>query len=469
MKQHAHGQNSKRGKAKPAAGSKIEPHIKDHPLSHIIADAIIGLLLTGILLVGKIAAEHTQVCKFMEESFYDLLQLRLSSKLDAETLKVIVVDIAGMRIDRHPRDPNYDFTDRTELLNLVQQIAEQQPRGIAVDIDFTPYANQRGQDRQFLDSCLSLYKPRSDSHMPAVPVYVGIHETVALGPDLCLGEPRFRDLAAFIGFAHSRENEGRKRIADQLQITYLDTFEHQRIWYCPSLSSAVTQTHITLPSRWVAWALKPLSVVEDTGYKSSEFLIDYSPLEAIEKNTVSFQNIDSYLRKNAFYDKYVFIGRGQLSRNTGDKFPIPGRRSDSHAGVYIHACAAYTLLRGALFELSGAGRLLLDVVLALFVIVGVALVRYHYRDRAGEVAYHRVFAFFTLLAVLLTVLIGFYMVDVTRLMWDDFVIVVVALLLHRSLEHKFDRIAQWAVRSVADAWNALLNQEDRTIRQRETR
>ena len=48
------------------------------------------------------------------------------------------------------------------------------------------------------------------------------------------------------------------------------------------------------------------------------------------------------------------------------------------------------------------------------------------------------------------------MVDVTRLMWDDFVIVVVALLLHRSLENKFDRIAQWAVRSVADAWNALL-------------
>src|SRR6266496_5015694 len=93
MKKHAFGQNSKRGTAKPGASSKIEPRIKkDNPLSPIIADLIVGLLLTGLLLVGKTAAEHTQACKFMEESFYDLLQLRLSSKLDAETLKVIVVD-----------------------------------------------------------------------------------------------------------------------------------------------------------------------------------------------------------------------------------------------------------------------------------------------------------------------------------------------------------------------------------------
>src|SRR5690349_9925119 len=113
MKKRHRGKNRQDRQKSPIVISTGEPHrLEPTALQHLIADVCVGLLLTGALLFAKLAVEHTQTGEFIEQSFYELLQLRLSSKLDAETLKVIVVDISGMKMDRQPRDRDRDFTNR---------------------------------------------------------------------------------------------------------------------------------------------------------------------------------------------------------------------------------------------------------------------------------------------------------------------------------------------------------------------
>jgi CHASE2 domain-containing sensor protein len=455
MKKRSRREKRKDRPKGPANGPQAHLPVRDHEaITYIIADVIKGLLLVGILLIVKWGVEHYPVSQRLEESVYDVLQLRLSSNLDAKALKVIVVDITDMKMNRHPYDRKYDFTDRDELQDLVQKIAAEQPSAIGIDTDFTPYSNQRAQDLRFLDFCLSLKKSEGSSER--LPVHVGLNEAVALGPDLCLAEQRFGVLAAFVGFPNVGENEFRRRIVEYLEVPYENEAKQKRVWKCPSLAVAVAQKAVKPPWPVIAWATNAVTPKQSYDYKSTEFMIDYSPLEALENNTVPLPDLDSYLHKNYFRDKYVLIGRGKLSKDTGDKYPIPGRPGNSHAGVYVHACAAYTLLRGPLFELTSKGRVVFDIILALSVMLSVAAVRYKHRRETQLVAHQRVLTFFTLLAVLVTIGVGFFMVNMTRLMWDDFFVVAVSLLLHRSMESKTEGLTVWFVHSLRGAWRSLL-------------
>jgi CHASE2 domain-containing sensor protein len=475
MKKHGREERRKNQTKGSVIGSDTELQTKEREaVRHIEAGVYIGLLLTAVLFFVKLGVEQWPVCQLLEESVYDLLQFRLSSRLDAKTLQVIVVDITEMKMDRNSRDRKYDFTNRCDLQDLIQKLAAEQPLGIGLDTDFTPYANQpsgtgldtnctpyasqRVQDLQFLQFCLALKRPLVKK--PLGPgqdflVHVGLHETVALGPDLCLADPRFGVLAAFIGFPNVDENESHKRIVEYLTIRYEDEATN-KTWRCPSLAVAVTQRDVKPPSRVIAWATQTVTLKQNPDYDVTEFAIDYSPLKALEDNTVLLHDLDSYLHKNYFRDKYVLIGRGKLSRDTGDKYPIPGRPGNSHAGVYVHACAAYTLLRGPLFELNRLGRSLLDIILTLFVIFVVAWIRYHYRREAERVAHERLLSFVTLLAVLVAIGVGFFMVNVTRLMWDDFLLVAASLLVHRSLESKTEGLTAWLVHALPGAWRSLV-------------
>jgi CHASE2 domain-containing sensor protein len=453
MKKQGREERRKKRAKGSVPGSHVDLSAREREAKRdIFADVAKGLILLVVLLaVKRFVFEPLPTFQRIEESVYDFLQLRLSpDKPDAKTLQVVVVDITDMKMVSAPGDRKYDFTSRDKLHDLVQQIAAEQPRAIGLDIDFTPYANQRGQDLPFLKFCRDLKRPGPVEER--LPVYVGLHEAVALGPDLCLADKSFGVLAAFVGFPNVKEDESRKWIVERLKIPYEDEFGQKKIWDCPSLAAAVIQKPIKPTPPWIAWASRNLESIQGYDYSGTAFMIDYSPLEALEGNSVPWGDLDRYLNKNNFRDKYVLIGRGKLSRDTGDKFPIPGRRGNAHAGVYVHACAAYTLLNGPLIAVTDKGRILLDILLAVSVIVAVAVTRYHYRRQADRVIPQNVLAFFTFLAVMVTVGVGFFMVNVTHLMWDDFLIVAVSLLLHRWMEGK----SEGFVHSLGSAWRSMV-------------
>jgi hypothetical protein len=284
---------------------------------------------------------------------------------------------------------------------------------------------------------------------------------VALGPDLCLTEPRFGALAAFAGFPNVREQESRKWMVESVAIKYEDAESHvQKPWICPSLSAAVTARHVDSAPWWIRWAVQDVFTDDDSRPRVADatasdragmkkFLIDYSPLEALEEHSIPSRELSSFVATNSIEGKYILIGRGKLSRDTGDKYPIPGRRADAHCGVYIHACAAYTLLRGPLFVVTNAAKLSWDFLLAFAGIFGIAFVRYRRADR-GRPAGDHLPLLFTATVIIFTIGIGFMAVNVTRLMWDGFLLVALSLLVDHSLESKtepfVERLAAWMPR-----------------------
>jgi hypothetical protein len=67
------------------------------------------------------------------------------------------------------------------------------------------------------------------------------------------------------------------------------------------------------------------------------------------------------------------------------------------------------------------------------------------------------------LAVALVILGGIVLVRTTRLMWDDFMLVAAALLLHPSAERFAKRLGTWIRYTAPSAWRKLVfdpNTED---------
>lgn len=120
----------------------------------------------------------------------------------------------------------------------------------------------------------------------------------------------------------------------------------------------------------------------------------------------------------------------------------PGREQ-RFPGVYLHASAAYTLSRAPLYELKWPGRLAIDALLALAVLLGVTFVQLILGCLTGrEVAAHWLQVLFTGLVIAAAFVGGVLFVGTTRLMWSDFIMVLLALLLHPLVEHLWEKIRE---------------------------
>jgi hypothetical protein len=138
-----------------------------------------------------------------------------------------------------------------------------------------------------------------------------------------------------------------------------------------------------------------------------------------------------------------------------DVFVVPGKPSP-YAGVLIHACAAYTLIRAPLYQLTPPGRALFDFLFASAIVLILALIRWHYETRAGRpVAEIRLHVLLTIVTIGIVVFGAVVLVNVTRLMWDDFILVVAALLLHGLLQYCLHRLGRWR-RLAAVIWHDIV-------------
>src|SRR3989442_4773855 len=98
-------------------------------------DLLKGLLFIALVPALKLAVEWTTFGKHLELMSYNLLQLQLPSK----RVPVTILDIS----DLEPQVFNIDgqtgkATPRESLRGMIAAIAEQEPKAIGVDIDFSP-------------------------------------------------------------------------------------------------------------------------------------------------------------------------------------------------------------------------------------------------------------------------------------------------------------------------------------------
>ncbi len=458
----------RRGSKKPPRPAHKPPHANSpsaHPIaahhrSHILADVFIGLLITALLSLANWGLEKTAFGEQLREATYDILELRLMSKFNPSDANIAVVDIASMPMTR-ASSHDYDYTKREQLQQLVATIAAERPAAIGVDVDFTPFPDQMDDDYQFLGDTLAL-TPASPASGPGVPIYVATFQSLALGPQLALYQRQFAPLAAYAGFPVAGDNESPKRMVETVDVRYIDQNAGAQDWKVKSLSAAATTAALAPPPNWASWALERVLFVSKEGFSSREFYVDYGPLDGLIEQTVQWDDPQIAGNHGFFTGKIVFIGRGQKATASGDLHPLPGHRGKLFAGVYIHACAAYTLLHHPLQKLTLAGRWVLDLVLALAILVPVAVLRWRYRaaEPYGGIAHHRLSGLLAFLMVVVAIAAGIYAVNVHHLMWDDSLFVAAALLIDQKVERHLIGIILFVKRLFTLAWGLLLFKQD---------
>ena len=102
----------------------------------------------------------------------------------------------------------------------------------------------------------------------------------------------------------------------------------------------------------------------------------------------------------------------------GDLFDVPGVVGKV-PGVFLHACGAYTISGEPLYRLTYFGRIVLDVLIALFILfvarLGSTLVKSN--DSNDELSEHRLMFGLTVVAVIVVCMLSVGLVRHTRLLW----------------------------------------------------
>ena len=174
---------------------------------------------------------------------------------------------------------------------------------------------------------------------------------------------------------------------------------------------------------------------------SSEFLVDYSPLALLASSAPDALN-PGELAKADLNEKIVLLGR---TKNTTDTFTVPGKPEQPYAGVFLHACAIYTLETPAALSPLGVGphRHRLPVLSSRFS-GRLSLIRLN-RHKQGEevVMEHRVLRRMINFEALFLIVGAVWLVPYTHLMWDDFLLVAIVLVAHSPIEHATLDIGRW--------------------------
>jgi len=458
--------NRKREKRRPAARKKKqaiqpEPAVTQqtgerHRGREIFREVLKGILFIAVVLSLKLSIEQTTFGKHLELMSYNLLQTQLSSQpppitlVDISDLSVSDFVVAGQTVTATPRDP---------IKEMLTAIAGRQPRAIGVDIDFSPDENGYilPSDPEFFQFCLNLSK------QTGVPIFLGVERTIAKPSNEWLGEEKYQGLAANILIP--RDN---KRMLNLLEVASngASTAASEKHNVSQSLSALVAnaygrQADGSGMGAWVHSYLAQSGLVErltekqiGAGITVQDFLIDYGPRDSIETiRTTNATVLGDVSQRDKLQGKIVLLGDATLGKAT-DTFVIPGR-DQPYPGIFVHACAAYTLIKAPLYELTGKGHMVIDLLLSGLILLTIVLLGFRYRD--AELVTNQLRGIVTWLVVLWAIVVGVVFVRVTRIMWDDFFLALILLVFHPSIE----RHAETAWRKIRK--RSLVTPHDRDL------
>jgi hypothetical protein len=332
-------------------------------------------------------------------------------------------------------------TPRKPLSEIIEAIAEQHPQAIGIDIDFSPdeFGYVLKEDPKFFEFCLN---QRQTKH---IPIYLGIYDSIVEGPEKWLGQPQFKNMAAYIAIPNPEETLPTTKLFERIKPSNISK-------PCPSMAFALANSFRKQAPAMIGWAVNRADEKTTDIFSTSEFLIDFSPIEGLIRNRLRVVEArDIFSHKNAIKNRLILIGRATPGQ-TIDQFVVPGRGQPVQ-GIYIHASAAYTLLQAPLYKLTAYGRIVADLLVCLMVFGSIAAIRWaYYRKMQSDVAAHRLHIILTGLVVIVVILSGDILVQRIRLMWTDFLLVIGALLLHSPVA----QFVGWSRRVFPRAWHEII-------------
>jgi CHASE2 domain-containing sensor protein len=395
-----------------------------------LREFLVGASLVVLLVLAKTYFEEkTGLGQELKHEIYNLLQWKLATGSTGASV-VTIVDITDVKGEATTVDGEMrSVTPRQRILDLLKMIDSCGPRAIGVDVDFSPFNGKliTDKDEEFFRKCREF----------RTPIFLGIKRTQERPPETWLYKKEFSDLAATIVVPRKElENEKDSITKMPFWLESRESEKSSRRWRCPSMSAALSDKSwepSSIPFCQWLWSreVKPR-------LRLAEFPVDWSAIEDLKNNSIAAASIAQpvpWQIRRRLEKHIVFLG-DITPQSANDVFIV---QEKLEPGVLLHACAAETLTSasGPLVELTDTGRFLLDVVVAAGLILGSILgicLFYSRVDPSREVNVDWLQRILTRSAIVVILIVGFFFVHRTRLLWDDFLFVALALVLHRPVE-----------------------------------
>lgn len=432
-------------------------------LRGIKRDFLIGVILTLALITGKDLFEKTRYGGYLEDLARDWLEYRLAINRDGRPTKIVVVDISNFSpVAKHP------YTSRTALRQLIDAVSTRPLRSIGLDVNFSAENGEPffvpDEDPTFFNYCLKKKKEIKNGLL-----FVGISNSVVRGPERALGSIEYLPLAAYIDHPNSEGFGASAEMDESIEVPYISDKGGTLYQSYRSLAAALANQQNAKESwltKWIEYThLVPYPVQETAtdsfNIRHRRFVVDFSRIDDLETGAILApadpKDLTSLKTDNRLGGNVnVLIGRGE-NADDSDRFAVPGH-TKHYPGVFLHACALYTLLakENRLRLMTTWGRRWFDAVVSFFIFFPILVLRWYYNSRKDEVAAHRLNKILTWFAIVVLFVVGVWMVNRTRIFWEDFPLVMVALLLHSRLEHHAETLAPGLVRRLRSAWHAIV-------------
>ena len=398
-------------------------------LRQAVTYIVSGLAIAAVLVFAKDCVERTPLGRRLEQHTYTLL-LNALPNFVSEGQSVVVVDISQFTGGKLDTATGRLFpTSRAKLKEVLEVLETIQPQAIAIDVDFSP--DRRGwidsNDEHFFEFCLRLSSK--------IPVTLGVFRTLREPKSAWLGLPKFAPMAGSL---------------------YLPTggLERVPVWVRdPHLADRLPSIGDRLASSWYLVhkdrfeTLQPWihrfserlasSPVRREGLLIGEVLTNHAGVNQMFSETIRFTEAKE-LRRHTEQLRGRMVMLGAVDQAT-DLYLIPGQEVP-RPGVFVHASGAYTLASAPVYEFSHGVRLALDFAISLLVLVAIVVSRSRRNDHEHVTLVSdedRALYF----AVSLILVAGFAFVWVARVMWLDFLLVALSLLLHSAIEKRLHRRA----------------------------
>ena len=473
-----------------------EHHHERGPWQDFVAGLLFFAALTTINIVW---IEPSLVGQEIKRMAYAFIQARLAMTREDSPSEVAVVDITGLPPCKTGSGKDTVFP-RQALKEALDAVLAQHPAAIGVDLDFAPGPNVSCAPSAPTASAEKIWD-FTDRGGPQLfqfalgkdaPIFLGVFRTQDLTPSQWLGGEAYAKLAAAllvppeksVSEGNEKESEpdpirGARRQAPLHAARGANPGRHASHAERCYVRKAFTGKDFIPP---VAWRALPRWLAEDyysspkkrnglakTSLSTSTWLTSArlrnwktsTPLSGKARCTflqrrISPANLCCWAMSAGKNLQAVALNRQVRSNfpsgneaepdDNSDKFPL-GSTGEMKAGVYWHACGADTLIRGVLAWPTLTGRLLLDTAFYLPVLLAILFLRLRYKT---AVSAHKMESIFTKVMAVLVVIFGFFVINLTRLVWDDFVLVAVLVVLHPWLAEVAEK-AILGLRSVASS------------------
>lgn len=456
-------------RANRRAGKRAQSRTASSHIWPIMMEVLLGLSITVALLVLKGAIGTSTPGRLLNEMLTFWVQARPSFRVP--DLPVAVVDISKLDAVAVAGRPS----PRAQLEDIIAAIAKKNPAAIGIDVDFSPEDGswtQRGGP-QFFDFLQRL----------RMPVYLGVSRSRYSSSAAWLGAEEYRAFAASIAVSADDISEmplwiGRGRSGTCLELADSvlgpvpeirskgDGASGKDTTCLPSISLALARGRLEHPGeapRWPSSLFKPFdeeAIDKATGTYAGLFVPNFSVANHLQEQTssavVSGDTVLLALNPalTSLEGKVVLLGNTEWDA-TLDKYPIPPWHTEA-PGVYFHACAAYTLIRGALLGITTGARVGLDLLVATIALMCLAWWHCHRSDASTEKADWQQMHLGLTSFFVMTILVGGYgLVQYARILWTDPPLIAVALIFESVLAPVVLRDSRWprAVRpGVAPGW-----------------